>query len=85
MPKDNSWELCEGRLLPLLKEFVGVNIVKTEERLVDDNTWSITLVEEPKLRISAYCCSKPKNSENICGDSFIFTDLGKWQIFIGTC
>ena len=59
----------------MLKEFVGVNIVKTEERLVDDNTWSVTLVEEPKLRISAYCCSKPKNSENICGDSFIFTDL----------
>lgn len=58
-----------------MKEFVGVNIVKTEERLVDDNTWSVTLVEEPKLRISAYCCSKPKNSENICGDSFIFTDL----------
>lgn len=82
LPKDNSWELCEGRLLPLLKEFVGVNIVKTEERLVDDNTWSITLVEEPKLRISAYCCSKPKNSENICGDSFIFTDLenGKYLL-----
>ena len=75
LPKEHSWEICEGRILPLLKEFVGVNIVKTEERLVDDNTWSVTLVEEPKLRISAYCCSKPKNSENICGDSFIFTDL----------
>ena len=82
LPKDNSWELCEGRILPLLKEFVGVNIVKTEERLVDDNTWSVTLVEEPKLRISAYCCSKPKNSENICGDSFIFTDLEKGRYLL---
>ena len=81
LPKDNSWELCEGRILPLLKEFVGVNIVKTEERLVDDNTWSVTLVEEPKLRISAYCCSKPKNSENICGDSFIFEDFTQAGFF----
>ena len=42
LPKEHSWEICEGRILPLLKEFVGVNIVKTEERLVDDNTWSVT-------------------------------------------
>ncbi len=82
LSKDDSWDLCGGRIMPILKDLLGVNLIKSEEQSVDSGNCSITLIQEPVLRISAYCCSKPKDNENICGDSFIFTDLenGKYLL-----
>lgn len=76
LPQSFRWEMCEKRILPFLKDCLGVNMIKTYESCNrENNMWNITLEEEPPFRISAYCCSVPKGSEEICGDSFIFTDL----------